>query len=181
MSSKKQDAPVLFTQQDVVTVFAGPPPSSPFGVRVGTVQGAINGTITVNTLLTPSPPGAAFTGDDRALMVDTDGDQIVFKVISTGKFIQALTSPPNDPPPGRPADFIQPTPWSAQLTFGGAFTCTYTVIQGTGKYANLTGATFQGKGIAVLPSHQANPQQAQGVASTTVFGTLPSGGGQQKK
>ena len=166
--------PVLFTQHDVVTVFAPPPPASPFGVRVGTVEGAINGTITVNTLLTPSPPGAAFTGDDRALVVDTDGDQILFKVVSNGTFIQALTSPPNDPPPGRPTDFIAPAPWApTTLNLAGHFNCTYTVMQGTGKYANLKG-TFKGVGIAVLPSHQADPTKPQGVAFTTVFGSLPS-------
>src|SRR5207244_5787740 len=88
MSSKVNRA-VLFTQQDVVTVFAPPPPGSPFGVRVGTVTGAINGTITVNTLLIPAPPGATFTGDDRALVIDTDGDQILFNVSSNGVFIQA--------------------------------------------------------------------------------------------
>src|SRR5947207_1590726 len=110
MSSKVNRA-VLFTQQDVVTVFAPPPPGSPFGVRVGTVTGAINGTITVNTLLIPAPPGATFTGDDRALVIDTDGDQILFNVSSNGVFIQALTSPPA-PPPGRPTDFVAPAPWA---------------------------------------------------------------------
>jgi hypothetical protein len=176
MSSKKQERPVLFTQEDVVTVFAGPPPASPFGVRVGTVKGAIRGTVAVNTLLKPSPPGASFTGDDRALVIDTDGDQILFKVTSEGSFIKALTSPPNDPPPGRPTDFIAPVPWSAPLNLAGHFDCTYSVIQGTGKYANLTGA-FQGVGIAILPAHQADPTKPQGVAFTTVFGSLSLGTG----
>ena len=171
--SSKIDRPILFTQEDVVTVFAPPPPGSPFGVRVGTVRGAINGTITVNTLLIPSPPGSSFTGDDRALVTDTDGDQILFKVVSNGDFILALTSPP-DPPPGRPTDFIAPAPWApTTLNLAGHFKCTYSVLKGTGKYAGLT-QTFKGVGIAILPSHQADPSKPQGVAFTTVFGSLSS-------
>src|SRR5712692_7346399 len=151
MSPKQQSGPILFVQQDIVTVFPLPTSASPFGVRVGTVKGAINGTITVNTLLQPSQSGPTFTGDDRALVIDTDGDQILFKVSSTGTFIQALTSPANDPPPGRPTDFIAPAPPPAPVNLAGYFNCTYSVLKGTGKYAQLTGA-FQGVGIAILPA-----------------------------
>jgi hypothetical protein len=169
MSAQRTDSPILFIQQDIVTVFAVPPA---FGVRVGTVTGAINGTVTMNTQLTPAPPGASFTADDRALVVDTDGDQILFKVVGSGTFIQALTDPPNDPPPDRPRDFIAPVPWPAPLNLGGHFTATYSVMQGTGKYANLSGA-FDAVGVAVLPSHQADPTKPQGIAFVTVFGSLP--------
>ncbi|MCA1632291.1 MAG: hypothetical protein LC802_00900 [Acidobacteria bacterium] len=41
-----------------------------------------------------------------------------------------------------------------------------------GKYVNLSGA-FNGVGIAILPSHQADPTKARGMAFTTVFGSLP--------
>ncbi|MCA1632292.1 MAG: hypothetical protein LC802_00905 [Acidobacteria bacterium] len=55
--SAKNVGPVLFTQQDIVTVYGGPPPApSPFGVRVGTLAGAINGTIITASTSPPDLP-----------------------------------------------------------------------------------------------------------------------------
>ena len=65
-----------FTQLDMVTLF--PPPGTTAGVRVGWVQGDINGTITMNSILTASPP--AFTATGTAVIVDTNGDQLFLNV-----------------------------------------------------------------------------------------------------
>src|SRR5258706_13942633 len=79
-----------FTQLDMVTLF--PPPGTTSGVRVGWVQGDINGTITINSILTaPSPPTFAATG--TAVIVDTNGDQLFLRVAFTGTFFSGAPPP----------------------------------------------------------------------------------------
>lgn len=157
MSSKIGDGPVLFTQLDMVTTFA---PPGQLGVRVGTVTGNINGTITINSTFDPTIPPPAFKSDGSALLVDTDGDQILFQVAFNGQFLQPLTVQP----PATPPDLVK---------VGGAFTAVYTANNGTGKYASIKGQAFRGIGVAVLPAQ--NP--SLGAAFTQIFGTLgPKGG-----
>src|SRR5260370_20876623 len=79
-----------FRQLDMVTLF--PPPGTTPGVRVGWVQGDINGTITMNSILTaPSPPAFAATG--TAVIVDTNGDQLFLKVAFNGTFAGGAPAP----------------------------------------------------------------------------------------
>ncbi len=79
-----------FTQLDMVTLF--PPPGTTSGVRVGWVQGDVNGTITINSILTaPSPPTFAATG--TAVIVDTNGDQLFLSVAFTGTFVSGAPAP----------------------------------------------------------------------------------------
>ena len=151
--STKKDGPILFTQLDTVTKFA---PPGQLGVRVGTVQGAINGTITINSTFDPTVTPPAFKSDGNALLVDSDGDQILFDVAFQGQFIQPLTVPPPDLPP----DLVQ---------IGGAFTAAYTVTNATGKFTSIKGQTFSGTGVAVLPSQ--NP--GMGAAYSQFTGSLP--------
>ena len=126
---------VLFTQQDMVTVFA--PPGQP-GVRVGTVTGQINGTITIVSTFDTTVPPPNFKASGTALIVDTDGDQIFLNVAFTGHFI----------------------PPSALVQVGGSFTAVYTVTSGTGKYASITGQAFNGVGVAVNPTQNPTPGAA---------------------
>ncbi len=80
-----------FTQLDMVTLF--PPPGTTAGVRVGWVQGDINGTITMNSILTASPP--AFTATGTAVIVDTNGDQLFLNVAFKGTFAPGSSPPPS--------------------------------------------------------------------------------------
>jgi hypothetical protein len=119
-----------FTQLDMVTVF--PPPGTTPSVRVGWVQGDINGTITINSTLTsPTPP--AFTASGTAVIVNTNGDQLFLNAAFTGTFVV---------PPG-----------SAPNAVAGGFTGTYTVTGGSGALAKQApaGTVFSGTGVAVEP------------------------------
>jgi hypothetical protein len=159
MSAEKTGGPppaVLFTQLDMVTTFA---PPGQLGVRVGTVTGAINGTITINSTFDPAVPPPNFKADGSALLVDTDGDQILFHVAFNGQFFKPLTVPP----PATPPDVLK---------IGGSFTTVYTANDATGKFAPLKGQAFKGIGVAVLPAQ--NP--SLGAAFTQIFGSLPPKG-----
>ncbi|MEM7353810.1 MAG: hypothetical protein AAF657_23625 [Acidobacteriota bacterium] len=143
---------LLFVQQDAVTSFPNLPAGESDGVRVGTVKGEISGTVTVNFRFDLSVPPPDFAADDRALVVDPDGDQILFRVQVTGQFIPFLT----DPDPTRPADFNQ---------LSGPFIGTYEVIQATGKYSDLVGEQYLARGLGVTPAQ--NPDI--GAVYTEVF------------
>ncbi len=120
-----------FTQLDMVTLF--PPPGTTAGVRVGWVQGDINGTITMNSILTASPP--AFTATGTAVIVDTNGDQLFLNVAFKGTF-----APGSSPPP-------------SLYAVAGSFSATYTVTGGTGQLITKApvGTAFNGTGVAVQP------------------------------
>jgi hypothetical protein len=150
--SQTQTGPPLFTQLDVVTTFA---PPGQLGVRVGTVTGQINGSITINSTFDPTVQPPNFKANGQALIVDTNGDQILLDVAFSGTFIQPLTVPP----PGAPPDIVK---------VGGSFTAVYTATSGTGKYSSITGQKFNGIGVAVLPA--ANP--ATGAAFSQFTGSL---------
>ena len=143
--------PPLFTQLDMVTTFA---PPGQLGVRVGTVAGDINGTITINSTFDPTVQPPSFKSAGQALIVDTDGDQILLEVDFSGTFIAPLTDPPAP-------DLVK---------VGGSFTAIYTVSSGTGKYASIAGKIFNGIGVAVLPAQ--NP--GLGTAFSQFTGSLSS-------
>jgi|GEM_PF-6913145 len=118
-----------FTQQDMVTLF--PPPGTTDGVRVGWVQGDINGTITINSILTPTSQ-TTFTATGTAVIVDTNGGQLFLNVAFTGTFVAGA---------------------SPLIAVAGSFTGTYTVTGGTGQLATKApaGTVFNGTGVAVQP------------------------------
>jgi len=119
-----------FTQQDMVTLF--PPPGTTAGVRVGWVQGDINGTITINSILTATPP--TFTATGTAVIVDTNGDQLFLNVAFKGTFAGGAPAP-------------------ALYAVAGSFSGTYTVTGGTGQLITKApvGTAFNGTGVAVQP------------------------------
>ena len=147
--------PPLFTQLDMVTTFA---PPGQLGVRVGTVTGGINGTITINSTFDPAVQPPSFKSTGQALLVDTDGDQLLLEVAFSGTFIAPLTAPP----PNTPPDLVK---------VGGSFTAVYTAGSGTGKYASIAGRIFNGIGVAVLPAQ--NP--ALGTVFSQFTGSLSAG------
>jgi hypothetical protein len=155
MSDKKDLGPLLFTQLDTVTTFA---PPGKLGVRVGSVAGTINGTITINSTFDPHVAPPAFKSAGNALVIDTDGDQILFQVAFNGQFVNALTAPPG------------------LVQIAGSFTAVYTVSDATGKYVPIKGQAFNGVGVATLPAQ--NP--TLGSAFTQIFGSLKGQGPRPK-
>ena len=149
-SHEKLSGPPLFTQLDMVTKFA---PPGQLGVRVGTVAGNINGTITINSTFDPTIQPPTFKSTGQALIVDTEGDQLLLEVAFSGTFIQPLTPPSPDP---------------TLVQVSGSFTAVYTVTSGTGKYASSAGQIFNGIGVAVLPAQ--NP--SEGAAFSQFTGSL---------
>ncbi len=149
---QKLSGPPLFTQLDMVTKFA---PPGQLGVRVGTVAGDINGTITINSTFDPTVAPPNFKSTGQALIVDTDGDQLLLEVAFSGTFISPLTPPTPDP---------------ALVQVSGSFGAVYTVSSGTGKYSSSAGRIFNGIGVAVLPAQ--NP--AEGAAFSQFTGSLHS-------
>jgi hypothetical protein len=119
-----------FTQLDMVTLF--PPPGTTAGVRVGWVEGDINGTITMNSILTATPP--TFTATGTAVIVDTNGDQLFLNVAFKGTFAGGAPAP-------------------ALYAVAGSFSGTYTVTGGTGQLIAKApvGTAFNGTGVAVQP------------------------------
>ena len=125
---------LLFVHQDVVTSF----PATGDGVRSGTMRGAISGSTTTNFQFLAVPP-PEFASDDWTLLTDPDGDQILFRVQVTGRFLVFLEAPADDP--------------RHELNkVGGPFTGIYEVVEATGKYLGLIGHKFPCKGIGTLPA-----------------------------
>ena len=158
--SAKNSGPVLFTQTDTVVNF-NPTPGT-LGVRVGQVFGAVNGTITLNTSFDGSVAPPAFKATGNAVVLDTDGDQILFDVVFTGQFSNPPLAPPAPTPP--------------VVVAAGSYTAAYTVSQATGKYTGIQGRTFNGVGAATQPAQT----QTTGSAFTQIFGTLNKGQGPPK-
>src|SRR5258708_9411442 len=74
---------VIFTQRDTVVDFN---PGTGIGLQVGTVDGRIVGTSVVNFQFTPVSQ-TDITFDNRVIITDLDGDQVIFKNGGTGKFL----------------------------------------------------------------------------------------------
>jgi len=152
---------VLFMQQDRVIVFNFTAVDAPYGggvgVQVGTATGAINGTSVVNFKFTftsiPTSLPLTFTFDNRVGITDTDGDQIIFRNVGTGKFDVPLLDPTlgsGDPPYQVFGNGV-----------GGPLTGTYEVIATKGKYVNL------------YPLHKVFPYRAISYNPNQVAGTPP--------
>jgi hypothetical protein len=121
---------VLFIQQDKIVTFALTPFGGFEGAQTGTATGAINGAsiVTYKGTFTPFPNYAI---DNRVGITDTDGDQIIFRMVGTGRFI---TPPLLDPTVPVPANAAPYQVFGNGL--GGPSTGTYEVVATSGKYSS---------------------------------------------
>jgi hypothetical protein len=143
---------LLAIQQDAVTQFL----ATGEGVRVGTMRGTFSGVVTQNFQFLAVPP-PDFKADDLILLVDNDGDQMLFRAQVTGRFLSFLTGPTPDPA-GNPNR-------KKLVEFGGPFTGIYEVIQGTGKFQGYIGRKFPCKGLGITPAKN----QAIGFGYTEIY------------
>jgi hypothetical protein len=116
---------LFFAQRDTVINFDG---NTGIGNHIGTVEGAVTGTSIVNFQFIPTSQ-TTIKYDNRALITDLDGDQMLFQVVGTGRFI---------PPAADPANAVL----GQLMSLGGPLVATYTAIVTTGKYAFLQGRKF---------------------------------------
>jgi hypothetical protein len=122
---------LIFAFRDTVINFDG---NTGVGDHIGTVEGAIVGTSITNFQFIPTSQ-TTIKFDNRCLISDIDGDQIIFRVVGTGRFI---IPPPTD----------TTSPLGNLAGIGGPLVATFEALQGTGKYAFLVGRKFPGKMIA---------------------------------
>lgn len=127
---------LLFVQQDVLPSFG-----AQAGVRLGTVTGLISGNITTNFFFTvpppQAPPGGQFVADDSALVINAEGDQILFEIHSEGTATYDTLSPSLNFFKG-----INP--------FRAPFLATYKAVDATGKLSKYQGHVFPARGTAVI-------------------------------
>ena len=127
----KSGLQLFFAQRDTVINFDG---NTGIGTHIGTVEGAIVGTSITNFQFIPTSQ-TTIKFDNRVMITDIDGDQIIFAYVGTGRFI---VPPPVD----------TTSPLGSLLSLGGPLVATYTALQGTGKYAFLVGRKFPVKCVA---------------------------------
>jgi hypothetical protein len=136
---------LFFAFRDTVVNFNS---STGVGNHCGTVEGVITGTSITNFLFVPTSQ-TTIKFDNRCMITDLDGDQLIFQVVGTGSFIIPV-----------------PTDSSSTLgnlmSLGGPLVATFTVTVATGKYLFLIGRKFPGKMAA---SNITNP-------STGVLGNV---------
>jgi len=136
----QQGRNLLFIQQDKVIAFN---PATGQGQQVGTATGRINGTTTVKFQFTIT--GAfTFSFDNRAGITDTDGDQVIFKNVGTGKFVA-------------PGVIDSTSPFGPIFGIGGPLTGTYQAVAASGKYKRLLGRTFPYRAVAMNPFPPTDP------------------------
>jgi len=136
------EIPLFFTQRDTVVDFQ---PSTGLGLQVGTVEGLIAGTSIVNFQFVPVSQ-TEINFDNRAMITDLDGDQVIFKNVGNGRF---LIPPLSDP--GSPLGNLQ--------GIGGPLTGTYECVQATGKFRFLLGRKFPYRSVATNPARPGFPGQ----------------------
>jgi hypothetical protein len=129
---------LFFAFRDTVINFS---PTSGLGDHIGTVEGAITGTSITNFQFIPTSQ-TTIEFDNRCLISDLDGDQIIFQVVGSGRFLAPPISDPDN------------TALGNLMGIGGPLVATFTVIKASGKYAFLIGRKFPGKMIA---SNAINP------------------------
>ena len=133
---------LIFTQRDTVVDFQV---QTGIGLQVGTVQGRIAGTSIVNFQFTPvSQTDIKF--DNRALITDLDGDQIIFKNVGNGRF---LIPPLSDPS----------SPLGNLMGIGGPLVGTYECVAATGKWVAYIGRKFPYRSVASNPARAGFPGQ----------------------
>lgn len=155
---------VIFTQQDKVVAFDL---ATGLGSQVGTATGDINGADIVNFQFTPTTlPNFSF--DNRVGITDTDGDQIIFKNLGTGRFIFSASALPDPTLGGNPGS----APYQVFGNgLGGLMTGTYEVVATSGKYAAdyYIGRTFAYRAVLYNPSTPASPAGTTGSVYVEVF------------
>jgi hypothetical protein len=161
---------VLFIQQDKVVTFdlTPPNPDQPLGgavgAHVGTAVGALNGTTVVNLKYTftsnPFVRPLLFTFENRVGITDTDGDQIIFKNVGTGRFNPPLVDPSL---PVNVAPF-QVFGTAATPASGGPLTGTYQVVATSGKFSQQyrIGQIFPYRAITFNPATPPTPPGTTG-------------------
>ncbi len=147
------EIPLIFTQRDTVVDFS---PSTGLGLQVGTVQGLIAGTSIVNFQFTPVSQ-TEINFDNRALITDLDGDQIIFKNVGNGRF---LVPPLSDP--GSPLGNL--------MGIGGPLVGTYDCVQASGKFRFLLGRKFPYRSVASNPARNGFPGQVYVEVYSDVLG-----------
>lgn len=128
---------LFFAHRDNVITFDT---NTGIGCHVGTVEGAITGTAITNFQFIPTSQ-TTIRFDNRVLISDIDGDQIIFSHVGTGRFI---VPPPLD----------TTSPLGNLMSLGGPLVGTYTALHGTGKYAFLVGRKFP---VKMMASNAARP------------------------
>lgn len=149
---------ILFRLQDKVIRFD----LDGTGVQVGTATGKINGVSITQFRFSLTPNNPNFTFDNRAGITDTDGDQIIFKVLGTGHFVVP------------PLKESQSTPATAEVLggLGGPVTGTYEVLAVSGKYVGRfkIGEKFRFAAVGYNPNPASMPAgQALGSSYVEVF------------
>jgi hypothetical protein len=115
---------LFFAQRDTVINFG----ADFVGNHIGTVEGAITGTSIVNFQFVPTSQNT-IKFDNRCLIQDIDGDQIVFQVVGTGRFVEPVVDSTS-------------TLLGSLMALGGPLVATYVALKATGKYAFLVGRRF---------------------------------------
>jgi hypothetical protein len=98
------------------------------GDHCGTVEGVITGTSITNFQFVPTSQ-TTITYDNRCMITDLDGDQIIFRVQGTGQFII--------PPPTDSSSTL-----GNLMALGGPLVATMTVVKATGIFLFLVGRKF---------------------------------------
>jgi hypothetical protein len=148
----QQGRNLLFIQQDKVIAFN---PSTGLGQQVGTATGRINGATIVKFQFTIT--GAfTFSFDNRAGITDTDGDQVIFKNVGTGKFIV-------------PGVIDGTSPFGPIFGIGGPLTGTYEAVAASGKYKRLLGRKFPYRAVASNPFSASPDPNALGSVYVEVY------------
>jgi hypothetical protein len=126
---------VIFVQRDTVVEFN---PATGLGTQVGTVEGRIQGSSIVNFQFRPVSQ-TDITFDNRVLITDLDGDQIIFRHVGTGRFIVPPLSDPD-------------SPIGNLMGIGGPLVGTYEAIKASGKWEYLVGRKFPVRSISANPA-----------------------------
>ena len=113
---------LFFAQRDRITSFDY---NTGIGTHLGTVEGSVVGTSITNFQFTPASQ-TKVNFDNRVIITDIDGDQIVFSSVGTGRYVFPPASDPS-------------SPLGNLLLFGGPLVSTYTALIATGKYAPIQG------------------------------------------
>ena len=132
-----------------------------------TATGKINGVSITQFKFTLTQNNPNFSFDNRAGITDTDGDQIIFKVLGTGRFVvPALKESPSTPAANEVLGGL-----------GGPVKGTYEVLAVSGKYVGKykVGEKFRFAAVGYNPNPASMAQgQALGASYVEVFSNSES-------
>lgn len=121
---------VLFTMRDTVVAFN---PGTGLGTHLGTASGRINGVSITNFQFTPVSQ-TEITFDNRVLITDLNGGQILFRQTGSGRFITNLSDTSVNGKVG---------------ATGGPLSGVYECLQANGQWGFLVGRKFAQKSLAM--------------------------------